>query len=408
MAVISNIACVLPRPDIAELRDQIAAEISKRLLGGAPVLPLSTEDVEAYVMAGVVNTMYGAVSQALRENDPATQCCDNLVVYGASHGVDLASSTRAKGYVAITGTPLAPIPATIRFVGASSREYKPDPGVTFNPTTLDNHGAAVLRTVAAVAGSVFNLPASSPLTVSTTIPDIDIDAVVVGNGLTGGTDDEDCESLRARVVAAEQRYVTVVNEDWYLQRTMTYPGVTRACTDACRGCCDPSFIAIYVFMEGVYGDATTAPFGVPPCEVLDEMSDWMFGPEPERGQGLAPLGIRGRYQQAMPVVLDVGGACLSGCAIRANDRVAAALWTFIRGNLCVGSAICREQLRAIAVDAIGPANCLSSFQLTFGEGVSFEDDAFTYLDCGRFLVLGNVDLQPVSSPSKSDLLLAKL
>jgi len=247
------------------------------------------------------------------------------------------------------------------------------------------------------------------LTVSTTIPNIDIDATVVGNGLTGGTDDEDCESLRSRVVAAEQRYVTVVNEEWFLQQTMTYPGVTRACTDACRGCCDPSFIAIYVFMEGVYGDATTAPYGVPPCEVLDEMSAWMFGAEPGRGQGLAPLGIRGRYQQAMPVVLDVAGSCFRGCAAGANNRVAAALWTFIRGNLCVGSSVCKEQLRAIAIDALGaPTNCLSNLTFTFSEGIAFEDEAFVYLDCGRFLVLGAVDIEPAPPPTKSDLLLAKL
>jgi len=127
MAVISNIECVLPRPEIGALHDQLAAELFKRLLGGAPVLPGSAEDLIAFVAGGAVNLMFGAVAQALAQNDPATMCCDSLVQYGARHGIDLRGSTRSKGYVAVTGDPETPIPATIRFVGASSREYKPDP-----------------------------------------------------------------------------------------------------------------------------------------------------------------------------------------------------------------------------------------------------------------------------------------
>ena len=68
MAVISNIGCVLPRPDIGQLQAEVAAELSKRVLGGAPVLPGSAEDVFAFVVAGSVNLMFGAVQQALVQN----------------------------------------------------------------------------------------------------------------------------------------------------------------------------------------------------------------------------------------------------------------------------------------------------------------------------------------------------
>src|SRR5262245_13042499 len=115
MTVITSIDCVLPRPDIATLQQQVATELSKRLHGGAPVLPLSAEDVLSFVMAGTANLMHGFVTQALRENDPTTMCCDNLVVYGARRGYNLRGATRSKGYVAITGTPNSPISATIRF-----------------------------------------------------------------------------------------------------------------------------------------------------------------------------------------------------------------------------------------------------------------------------------------------------
>jgi len=394
MAIISPIDCVLPRPDIGQLRDELAAELSIRLLGGAPVLPGSAEDVLAFVCGGAVNLMFGAVAQTLAQNDTATMCCDNLVRYGARRGIDLRGATRAKGYVAITGTPAASIPSTIRFVGASSREYKPDPATVTNPVELDAQGRAAIRVVAAGPGSIFNLDVGSPLTVTTTLPGIDMAATVVGSGLAGGSNDETCEALRSRVLAAEASETVVVTEAWLLQQTLQYPGVTRACTDDCAGCCDPTFTVVYPFMESVYGaDYMTEPYGVPPCDVLDEMTAWMFGAEPGRGQGLAQIGQRGVYAAALPTVMNISAQCLSGCPDGAADRIKTALWPFIRSSTCVGSTICKDEMRGQIMRALGPGLCLAHIQLDFGDTIGNEDDANAYLACGRFLVLGSIDLQ---------------
>ena len=399
--VVTSIECTLPRPDIAELHQQVATELSKRLLGGAPVLPMSTEDVLSFVMAGTVNLMFGAVTQALKENNPATMCCDNLVAYGASHGINMRGATRAKGYAAITGIPNNPIPDTIRFVAEISREYKLDPGVTTNPKMLDATGAASLRIVSILSGSAYDMPPGTALIVSTTIPGIDMDALSVGNGMTGGTDDETCEQLRARIIAAESAGVIVVNEAWYLQQTMSYPGVTRACTDECEGCCDPQFMAIYPFMEnGVYGTVTTPPYGVPPQEVLDEMTDWMFGEHPGQGEGLAPVGQRGAYVCAAPTYMNVVASCFSGCIEGTEDRVTNALWFHIRSNYCVGSKICKDIIRSVVYAAIGQDQCFGSITLQFDSTIGREDDAFAYLACGHFLVLGTVTINPVNSVTK--------
>ena len=76
MAIITSID-VLPRPDIAELQQDLKTELSQRMLGGTPVLPMSAEDILAFVMAGTVNLMHGYVTQALKENNPATMRRDN-------------------------------------------------------------------------------------------------------------------------------------------------------------------------------------------------------------------------------------------------------------------------------------------------------------------------------------------
>jgi hypothetical protein len=394
MAVISNLECVLPRPSIAALHQQLITEMSERLLGGAPVVPMSSEDVLAFVMAGTVNLMHGYVTQALKENSPATACCDNLVRYAAVHGIDMRASTRAKGYVGITGTPGAPISATIRFVGESSREYKLDPAVYFNPTALDAAGAAPLRVVAVVAGAAYDLPAGAPLTVATTLPGIDSAATVLGGGLIGGADNETCEQLRVRVLAAEAAGVVSTNMEWYLSQAATYPGVTRTCLDECQGCCDPSYVVIYPFMEGTYGDVDTAPYGVPPGEVLEAMTAWLFGTAQGMGQGLAPVGIGGQCAAAYPTVMTVTLYCFSGCPANVVERIKAALTVYLRANYCVGSRMCKEAMKAAAYAAAGPDACFSAICFGFDTSLAHEDGAFAYLDCAHFPVLGEVTLMP--------------
>jgi hypothetical protein len=400
MAVMQNVECNLPRPDIGELHDQLTAEFSKRLLGGAPVLPMTVEDVVAFVMAGTVNLMYAAVSQAMREQDPATMCCDNLVIYAARHGLDMLGATRSKGYAAITGAPNGIIPPTLRFVSpGSSREYKIDPGVTFNPPRLDANGYAVVRIVAIVGGPQFDMKYGEPLTVSTTTPGIDIAATVIGNGLKGGSDDETCDELRARVIAAEASGVVATNEAWYLQKIMTYPGVTRVCTEECGACCDPQHQTFYPFFEKTYGDFDEAPYGVPPCEVLEEMGLWMFGRDVGKGQGLAPVAIVGSFEQALPTTINVVLYCFKGCAEATRERVEDAMRAYLRQTYCVGSTICKDKLKAVAYDVTSHDTCFSDVGLAFSDdGIRHQDDAFFYLACEHFPVLGSVTIEDRASP----------
>lgn len=393
------ISCVIARPDIAELSEQIRTEFSKRLLGGGPVLPLSSEDILSFVMAGSVSLMYGFVHQSLREFDPATACCDNLVRYAARRGLNMMSATRAKGYVALTGDPEARIPNNLRFVSAAAYEYKLDPSIAWQPTQLDHAGGAVLRIVSLFGSGNYNMRPGETLVLSTTVPGIDHTATVVGSGLTGGTTEESCENLRRRVIDAEAHDVVSTNEAWYIRETMRYPGVTRACTEACQGCCDPFNIAIYPFMEGVYGDVTEPPYGVPPCEVLEEMNDWMWGPEPGRGKGYAPVGVVGHYEAGLPTVMNVYAKCFAGCAIGAEERIRAALWTYIRATFCIGSAVCKDQLRTVIYNALGPTPCMSNVRFVFpDDNIRYEDDNNFYLDCAHFLVVGEIFLQGPNDP----------
>src|SRR5262249_49233243 len=158
---------------------------------------------------------------------------------------------------------------------------------------------------------------------------------------------ETCDELRQRVIAAEASGVISTNAEWYISKTLVYPGVTRACLDGGECCCDPTNLIIYPFMEGVYGNATTAPYGVPPIEVIEEMNHWMWGKNNGRGEGLAPVGAQGRFGCAIPVRFNVTAHCFRGCQNVAPSRIVDALNQYIRENFCVGAAVCKEEFKCV-------------------------------------------------------------
>jgi hypothetical protein len=91
-------------------------------------------------------------------------------------------------------------------------------------------------------------------------------------------------------------------------------------------------------------------------------------------------------------MVNVIGYCFAGCA-GARDRIVTALQTYIRATTCVGSKICKDQMRAAMYAAIGTDPCFSRIEFDFDDTLGREDEAYAYLACGHFLVLGEVDLQ---------------
>lgn len=380
-----SIDCTFPRPSIQELQQDLKTEISTRILGGAPVLPMSNEDILAFIMSGTVNLMHGYVNQALKESNPADMCCDNLVAYAARKGIYLSAATRARGVVVITGTPGAAIPDNIRFVGDESREYKADPTTSTNPVVIGSDGRAVLRVAAAVGGFTYNLGPGAVLTLSTTIPDIDSEATVSDSGMRGGASAEDCDTLRKRVLGLEGAGAVSTNLEWFQGMALRWPGVTRVCVDECEGCCDTGRIDMYAFFDGAY-----LPDGVPPPSVLEEMSEWMFGQNPGRGEGRAPVGSVGSFKTPLPTYLDVVVQCWQGCETGMEDDIKQALVGYALQEYCVGSKVCKKHLESVISQVMGSSGCYAGVVLNFDDSLARQDAAFGYLDCQHYLSIRNV------------------
>lgn len=373
-----SLDCTIPRPSIEELQQTAKTEISTRMLGGAPVLPMSNEDVLSFIMAGTVNLMHGYVAQGLKESDPKDMCCDNLVIYAARRGLFLQGAERARGVVVITGTPGAVIPPNIRFVDDQSQEYKLDLSYVTNPVVMGPGGSAALFIAASGGGIRYNQAGGTTLITSTTTPGINVEATVSSAGIIGGADDETCDQLRARVLQSERTGAVSTNATWLMSQTLRWPGVSRACTDECESCCEQGLV-LYPFFDGAYED------GIPPASVIEAMNLWMFGPARTHGEGIAPIGLLGEYRAAIPTLLTVYVDCTVGCSDDAAGAIFDAVNAVIRDETCVGSRVCIDHLRRAVSNALGTGTCPKGITFQFDGTLLHNDGMFAYLNCGHYL-----------------------
>lgn len=376
--------CLPDRPDVGELRDRIATEMTARLFDGAPIIPGSNEDVVAFLMAGVAYQMHGVVNSAFRETDPRCMCCDRLVEWAARRGINVRPARAAVGFVKLTGDAGAAIPDPLGMT-AGTVDYQTDALFQGQPVALDEHGEAVVRVVAQDVGPDGNRKAGETLILTGAPAGIDSDATVLASGIVGGTDDEDCEALRARVIRRLKSGAVAPNAEWIMEQIRTWPGITRVCVSSCPCCSSPSF---YAFMDGTYGDVETEPYGVPPAEVLREIEDAIFGNPQGAGLGIAPIGARGRMPCARPQLVDITIHGLQPRHQQIVEAVRLALAEVFKTGICPGGSMCLRLLDDAVMSVTG-VKCFSRVEVHATGHAQIDGDSM-FMDCDYFPVMGNV------------------
>lgn len=102
----------------------------------------------------------------------------------------------ANGPVLVTGLPHKPVPSGLVFASAAGERY-----YTEQSYKIGADGAAAVQVKAQNAGAVANLAAGQKLSIVSSIPSgIDSEAVVSGEGISGGADAESDEEYLARVL----------------------------------------------------------------------------------------------------------------------------------------------------------------------------------------------------------------
>ncbi len=210
------------RPTLTEIIDRTFSDLSSRLSLQGAILRRSVVGVLARVLAGASHMLHGHLDYIAREAIPDS-AVDKLPNWAAIWGIARKSAEFASGNVSFTGTINGTvIPAGTALRTADGLEYETQADATITA------GVAAAEVQALEAGEAGNADAGLSLTIISPIAGVSSSVVVAVGGITNGSDTEDDDSLRARMLARIQQPPHGGNKADYKQWALEVPGVTRA------------------------------------------------------------------------------------------------------------------------------------------------------------------------------------
>lgn len=407
--------CNIERPSPADLFLKYRQMFQNTVLGGAAIIPESNEWYATSLNYAMAEEFYAIAEQAWKERDPATACAENLYAMAARDGMYPRPAQPAQGYVMLSGTPGAALPANMTFT-IDGEDFVQVPGTT-PPQQIGTSGTATVRIRAVTAGDLGGLDVDTgtlnnpPANVSATVQ-------VRGCAFCWGRAAEPTETFRQRYLNRLQ-YQPRADALWLVDKFMDWPCVSRAmrqegscCVGNCSGnaedggkcgCVDCGGTNnYYVFMDNSFDD------GIIPENVRLEIEEWMFGKPQGYGLGQVPIGICGTVRRVTPaklnVIVDVSGCLDSGDYAGVVDIVRE-YWTTVEPSKAITtvslqSTIDRaypeiESSVTLVLDnpadgygaGIGPSNPPTTKVYVSG-GCSFEPD------CDVLLTLGDITITP--------------
>lgn len=182
-------------PTVAEIRDQILADIQSETGAPAPLLPRSVWRVLATALAGALALLYRFAAWAY--DQIFTESADEaaLIARGREYGLARTPAQEWRGTATATGTNGTAIPQGTR--------YQKDGAVyeTTEAATIDGATTISLRSLA--SGDAVSLSVSDTIELASPIAGVDRDATVA-TVTQAGEDAESLEDFRARLLQRQR------------------------------------------------------------------------------------------------------------------------------------------------------------------------------------------------------------
>ncbi|HBC1012519.1 TPA: baseplate J/gp47 family protein [Escherichia coli] len=256
------------RPGLTELRERSRSDVVSQLEETGALLRFSVLRILADVVAGMTHLHYGYLDWIALQCTPATATDEYLAAWGAMKGVIRKAAVAATcDHVQFTGTSGSRVEAGALLNRADGYQYTLDEAVT-----IDSDGTGTGSITAVLpdptddntgGGDNGNADAGTPLTPDITWSGIDSTVTMV-SAASGGSDIEEEETFRQRVLYAYQNPPQGGAASDYVQWALEVPGVTRAwCVNRALG---PGSVGVYImcdettedgFPEGTDGVAST-------------------------------------------------------------------------------------------------------------------------------------------------------
>lgn len=188
------------RPSLKELWEQTERDFSSKFYGTAAQLRRGTLKTLARVWAGLVNGANGYIDWAYRNFFATTADNDQLERHGAEIGIYRKAATFASGNVVFTGDEGGVIPegALLQSLDGAY-QYQ-----TIGELTIPESGTITSKVTANEAGASWNASGGTLLEFSSPLSNVDDNATIGSEGLSGGADLESDDDLRSRILFKKQ------------------------------------------------------------------------------------------------------------------------------------------------------------------------------------------------------------
>jgi uncharacterized phage protein gp47/JayE len=211
----------LTRPTLAELITRCEQDLASRL-GLGQVIPRGPVAAIARVIAGGLHLEFGRIDYAAAQVWPDTCDAENLDRFGALLSEPRKAAAGARGVAVFSGTNGTTIQAGTLVQRADGEKFE---------TEVESYiagGAANVAVVAVVAGAAGNTPAATALQLASNVIGTVTAVVVDSAGLSDGSDQEDDEAFRRRLVGRMGAAPGAGTSDDYERWALEVSGVTRA------------------------------------------------------------------------------------------------------------------------------------------------------------------------------------
>jgi hypothetical protein len=174
---------------------------------------------------------------------------------------------------------------------------------------------------------------------------------------------------------------------WIQAKIMEFPCVTRVCVregSCCRceaecGDCGCKNCGNRMEFYALFDD--TFPCGIPPANIVEDITTWLFGEHQGYGEGQVEIGVCGQIFAPVPlmvnVIIDIEGCPTSSQKQQIEDQIRA-----LFKRICPSMPLMNKQLELIVASVVG-AEINSSVRM---EIVGYEDQVPPY---PRELVFAN-------------------
>ncbi|WP_244807991.1 baseplate J/gp47 family protein [Caballeronia zhejiangensis] len=250
------------RKTLSTLISEVAADINSALQGADATLRRTVLKVVGKVQAGMSNLQMGYLDWIAKQAVPFTAEDEYLEGWAALKKVYRKAATPAQltaSFAGVTGTVLNAGTQVVRSDGATY--------TTGATATVDGTGSLAVTIVATSAGSAGNADPGTAVALGVAVSGLQSSGTITGT-VASGSDIEDNDDLRTRMLAAYQNTPQGGDLNDYVGWALAVPGVSRA------WCAPNGFgagtVVIYTMWDSAEASHSGFPQGTNGCSQYDK------------------------------------------------------------------------------------------------------------------------------------------